>query len=312
MGGTFEKMKGRNDRRVGITNETDEHSGIENGEPYDDQWWGHQNDYDSVEEKRAGSTRSRLTEEALEEERERRARDRRRRKRRARRTRKRSDMDSSPRGSNNDVGVYRSRTHSGDFSEHRDMSEEDDAFAREVGRINSQQHHGNYLRTSGRRQPSTHAQRGRNKIEGSTSLDIDDMDAFARKMLTPRPLSVEPSVNVEVDDSYFTHAERQEYEQSIPEAHLRPQGLGTGLNDGLRWRRGELLGSGAYGNVYLGLNLETGELMGAKQIGLKYTGYVEGGREYADHILALQTEIALMQGLKHINIGESPEYVPIV
>jgi hypothetical protein len=45
--------------------------------------------------------------------------------------------------------------------------------------------------------------------------------------------------------------------------------------------------------------------MGAKQIGLRHTGFVEGGREYTDHIAALQTEIALMKGLNHVNIGES-------
>ena len=37
---------------------------------------------------------------------------------------------------------------------------------------------------------------------------------------------------------------------------------------GVSWKRGELLGSGAYGNVYLGLNEETGELMACKQVGI--------------------------------------------
>ena len=60
----------------------------------------------------------------------------------------------------------------------------------------------------------------------------------------------------------------------------------------IKWRRGELLGTGAYGNVYLGLNQDTGELMGAKQILLRDV-YAE---DVHDHIRALRTEISLMKG----------------
>ena len=34
----------------------------------------------------------------------------------------------------------------------------------------------------------------------------------------------------------------------------------------LRWTRGELIGSGAYGKVYIGLNQETGQLLAVKQV----------------------------------------------
>ena len=34
----------------------------------------------------------------------------------------------------------------------------------------------------------------------------------------------------------------------------------------IRWKRGEMLGQGAFGIVYLGLNVETGELMAVKQM----------------------------------------------
>lgn len=66
----------------------------------------------------------------------------------------------------------------------------------------------------------------------------------------------------------------------------------------IKWRRGELLGTGAYGNVYLGLNQDTGELMGAKQILLRDV-YAE---DVHDHIRALRTEISLMKELVHPNI----------
>jgi serine/threonine protein kinase len=66
----------------------------------------------------------------------------------------------------------------------------------------------------------------------------------------------------------------------------------------IRWRRGELLGSGAYGNVYLGLNQDTGELMGAKVIQMVNLQ----SHDVSGQIRALQTEISLMKGLDHPNI----------
>ncbi|KAG8056633.1 hypothetical protein GUJ93_ZPchr0002g25211 [Zizania palustris] len=37
-------------------------------------------------------------------------------------------------------------------------------------------------------------------------------------------------------------------------------------NPHIRWRKGELIGSGAFGQVYLGMNLDTGELLAVKQV----------------------------------------------
>ena len=34
----------------------------------------------------------------------------------------------------------------------------------------------------------------------------------------------------------------------------------------IRWRKGELIGAGAYGRVYMGMNLESGELIAVKQV----------------------------------------------
>lgn len=34
----------------------------------------------------------------------------------------------------------------------------------------------------------------------------------------------------------------------------------------VNWTRGELLGAGAFGRVYLGLNNDTGQLMAVKQV----------------------------------------------
>jgi len=62
-----------------------------------------------------------------------------------------------------------------------------------------------------------------------------------------------------------------------------------------RWIKGKLLGEGAYGKVYLGQNLETGEYMAVKQI--KYNSNLSEGQ-----IKEIQNEIELMKMLKHDNI----------
>lgn len=35
------------------------------------------------------------------------------------------------------------------------------------------------------------------------------------------------------------------------------------------WTKGELIGSGAFGNVYLGMDNDTGQLMAVKQVGIE-------------------------------------------
>lgn len=34
----------------------------------------------------------------------------------------------------------------------------------------------------------------------------------------------------------------------------------------IRWRKGELIGCGAFGQVYMGMNLDSGELLAVKQV----------------------------------------------
>jgi mitogen-activated protein kinase kinase kinase len=62
------------------------------------------------------------------------------------------------------------------------------------------------------------------------------------------------------------------------------------------WQLGGLIGEGAFGKVYLGMNLDTGELMAIKQVALNSA---ETNQQQID---ALQREIELMQDLHHENI----------
>lgn len=66
----------------------------------------------------------------------------------------------------------------------------------------------------------------------------------------------------------------------------------------LRWQRGELLGTGAFGRVYLGLNEETGELLAVKEV------LLSGGTmaKATEQLRSLEAEVGLLRALSHPNI----------
>jgi len=62
----------------------------------------------------------------------------------------------------------------------------------------------------------------------------------------------------------------------------------------IRWKRGEMLGQGAFGVVYLGLNIDSGELMAVKQMAIDEVSSRE--------LSSLENEINLLRNLGHQNI----------
>ncbi|XP_008793818.2 mitogen-activated protein kinase kinase kinase NPK1-like [Phoenix dactylifera] len=68
----------------------------------------------------------------------------------------------------------------------------------------------------------------------------------------------------------------------------------------IRWRKGELIGCGAFGQVYMGMNLDSGELLAVKQV---LIGKNNASREKAQaHIRELEEEVKLLKKLSHRNI----------
>jgi hypothetical protein len=63
----------------------------------------------------------------------------------------------------------------------------------------------------------------------------------------------------------------------------------------IEWKRGELLGKGSFGKVFMAMNTKTGGLLAVKQIKLNTS---------EDHVAALQlqTEVTLMENLSHKHI----------
>ncbi|EFJ45794.1 hypothetical protein VOLCADRAFT_43062, partial [Volvox carteri f. nagariensis] len=78
----------------------------------------------------------------------------------------------------------------------------------------------------------------------------------------------------------------------------------------VRWRKGEGIGSGSFGQVYLALNCDTGELLAVKEVpaglaDLGATGGGGGGRGgggAAEAVAQLEREVALLSQLRHPNI----------
>ncbi|OVA06674.1 Protein kinase domain [Macleaya cordata] len=68
----------------------------------------------------------------------------------------------------------------------------------------------------------------------------------------------------------------------------------------IRWRKGELIGCGAFGRVYMGMNLDSGELLAVKQVLIAVNN---ASKEKAQaHIRELEEEVKLLKNLSHPNI----------
>lgn len=74
----------------------------------------------------------------------------------------------------------------------------------------------------------------------------------------------------------------------------------VGSFQNIAWKKGQLLGKGGFGNVYLGLNSLTGELFAVKQLDLVI--YENADQQTRRKLATYQKELDLMRTLKHENI----------
>ncbi|KAL5995933.1 hypothetical protein ACLOJK_026006 [Asimina triloba] len=71
-------------------------------------------------------------------------------------------------------------------------------------------------------------------------------------------------------------------------------------NPSIRWRKGELIGCGAFGRVYMGMNLDCGELLAVKEVSIATNS--ESKEKAQAHIRELEEEVKLLKNLSHPNI----------
>ncbi|KAH9487012.1 Serine/threonine-protein kinase BCK1/SLK1/SSP31 [Psilocybe cubensis] len=70
----------------------------------------------------------------------------------------------------------------------------------------------------------------------------------------------------------------------------------------IRWMKGELIGSGSHGRVYMGFNATTGEVMAVKQVELPQTASDRMKTDMKTIVEALKDERETLQDLDHDNI----------
>lgn len=80
-----------------------------------------------------------------------------------------------------------------------------------------------------------------------------------------------------------------------------PEGAAPASGAPHNWTCGELIGQGAFGSVYLGMDNDTGQLMAVKQVGVG-TDAGASAAKVAEHVRALEMEVQLLQNLHHPNI----------
>ncbi|KAI0514638.1 hypothetical protein F5B22DRAFT_636966 [Xylaria bambusicola] len=69
-----------------------------------------------------------------------------------------------------------------------------------------------------------------------------------------------------------------------------------------RWFKGELIGKGTYGRVYLGMNATTGEFLAVKEVEVNPKAAGGDKNKMKELLAALDQEIDTMQNLDHVNI----------
>ncbi|QIX00733.1 hypothetical protein AMS68_006250 [Peltaster fructicola] len=88
-------------------------------------------------------------------------------------------------------------------------------------------------------------------------------------------------------------------QDSLPDAHDKgtPERQPT-----FKWMKGQLIGKGTFGRVYLGMNTTTGELLAVKQVEVNPKLPNTDPAKIREMVKALDQEIDTMQHLDHVNI----------
>ena len=70
----------------------------------------------------------------------------------------------------------------------------------------------------------------------------------------------------------------------------------------IKWVKGELIGKGTYGHVYIGFNVTNGEMVAVKQVELPRTASDKDDTRQLSVVEALKSEIELLKDLEHEKI----------
>lgn len=89
---------------------------------------------------------------------------------------------------------------------------------------------------------------------------------------------------------------------TIPQDSLPNQDTLPKRQTTFRWFKGQLIGKGTYGRVYLGMNATTGEFLAVKEVEVNPSAAKGDKNKMRELVAALDQEIDTMQHLDHVNI----------
>lgn len=139
-----------------------------------------------------------------------------------------------------------------------------------------------------RPQPSTTTGSSSTPNTGNTNgeaANVGAVDSGVRLSVAPPPLAQAPTGVVQA---------------AYPDDTIIDPIDADGPHPPFCWTRGKLIGAGAFGRVFTGLNNQTGELFAVKQVALTREEALKG--RVAEHVSALELEVAVLRTLHNENI----------
>ena len=131
-------------------------------------------------------------------------------------------------------------------------------------------------------------------MRDSVSVFITDTDPESNSYLDDHSVLNTPMTEVDLAGHSFMDQFGDEDDEEEEEEFMLDAGVP-------KWIKGQLIGAGSFGSVYLALNALTGELMAVKQVELTNSSGAAEARKKS-MLDALQREIDLLKDLQHPNI----------
>lgn len=146
---------------------------------------------------------------------------------------------------------------------------------------------------SSRRKSTSKSSKRRKSPNLFVSTDFSNNGVIKKQTIaTPSLINIEEkraTAESSISDGYFTRSESRSFEKPMPTLK-RPKRI--------KWKRGETIGRGAFGTVWMALNETNGELMAVKEVELlNFTS-----KRNQQDIDALEKEIQILSALCHPNI----------
>jgi len=130
------------------------------------------------------------------------------------------------------------------------------------------------------------------KFSGGEIVRRKSTKMFGAKIEQIKPQNLRASRLIQLETIPQDMVSAQQHRQQQQQPHRQPT---------FKWMKGQLIGKGTFGRVYLGMNTTTGELLAVKQVEVSKNPGADP-QKIREMVKALDQEIDTMQHLDHVNI----------